>query len=78
VLPLTGWRSIIVSHQALAIVFIVVAVPILVTMLVIFLRAGSERRRLLRGFDDRLRMPLLSRAKRSAKKQPIPVPVQRR
>jgi hypothetical protein len=78
VLPLTGWRSIIVSHQALAIVFIVIAVPILVTILVIFLRAGSERRRLLRGFDDRLRMPLLSRAKRPIRNRPIVAPVQRR
>ena len=76
-LPLTGWRSIIISHQALAVVFIVIAVPILVTMLVIFLRAGSERRRLLRGFDDRLRMPLLSRAKRPARKQPIAAPGER-
>lgn len=77
-LPLTGWRSIIVSHQALAIVFIVVAVPVLVTMLVIFLRAGSERRRLLRGFDDRLRMPLLSRVKRPTRNQPVVAPVRRR
>jgi hypothetical protein len=67
VLPLTGWRSIIDSHQALAVVFIVIAVPILVTMLVILLRAGSERRRLLRGFDDRLRVPVLSSANRRAK-----------
>lgn len=64
-LPLTGWRSIIVSHQALAIVFIVIAVPILVTILVILLRAASERRRLLRGFDNRLRV--LSGANRPVK-----------
>lgn len=66
-LPLAGWRTIIVSHQALAIVFIVIAVPILVTMLVILLRAASERRRLLRGFDDRLRGRLPSSARRPAR-----------
>ena len=66
-LPLAGWRTIIVSHQALAIVFIVIAVPILVTMLVILLRAASERRRLLRGFDDRLRVRLPSRERRPAR-----------
>lgn len=63
-LPLAGWRNIIISHQALAIVFIVIAVPILVTMLVILLRAASERRRLLRGFDDRLRVRVPSGARR--------------
>jgi hypothetical protein len=36
-------------------------------MLVILLRAASERRRLLRGFDDRLRVRLPSRARRAAK-----------
>ncbi|HEX7849643.1 MAG TPA: hypothetical protein VF485_07915 [Sphingomonas sp.] len=51
----------------LAIVFIVIAVPILVTMLVILLRAASERRRLLRGFDDRLRVRVPSGARRPAK-----------
>lgn len=66
-LPLIGWRSIIDSHQMLAIVFIVIAVPILVTMLVILLRAASERRRLLRGFDDRLRVRVPSGARRPAK-----------
>ena len=76
-LPLTGRRSAIVSHQTLAVVFIVIAVPILVTILVIFLRAGSERRRLLRGFDDRLRVPMLFRAKRPVRNQPIVAPVRR-
>jgi hypothetical protein len=55
------------SHQMLAIVFIVIAVPILVTILVILLRAASERRRLLRGFDDRLRVRVPSGARRPAK-----------
>ena len=59
-LPLTGRRQGIEPRQTLAIVFIVIAVPILVTMLVIFLRAGSARRRLLRGYDDRLRVSVLS------------------
>lgn len=70
-LPLAGWRSIIVSHQALAIVFIVIAVPILVTMLVILIRAASARRRLLRGFDDRLRvrMPSVARPPASTREQ---------
>jgi len=45
----------------------VIAVPILVTMLVILLRAASERRRLLRGFDDRLRVRLPSSARRPAR-----------
>jgi UDP-N-acetylmuramyl pentapeptide phosphotransferase/UDP-N-acetylglucosamine-1-phosphate transferase len=67
VLPLAGWRSIIASHQALAIVFIGIAVPVLVTMLVILLRAASERRRLLRGFDDRLRVRVPSGARRRAR-----------
>jgi len=66
VLPLASWKSVIVSHQALAIVFIVIAVPILVTMLVILLRAASARRRLLRGFDDRLRVRIPSVARRPA------------
>jgi len=67
VLPLSGWRSIIVSHQLLGAVFIVIAVPILVTMLVILLRAASERRRLLRGFNDRLRVRVPSGARRPAR-----------
>jgi len=67
VLPLAGWRSVIVSQQALAIVFIMIAVPTLVTMLVIFLRAASARRRLLRGFDDRLRVRVPSDSRRPAR-----------
>lgn len=66
-LPLAGWRSVIVSQQALAIVFIMIAVPTLVTMLVIFLRAASARRRLLRGFDDRLRVRVPSDSRRPAR-----------
>jgi len=44
-----------------------IAVPTLVTMLVIFLRAASARRRLLRGFDDRLRVRVPSESRRPAR-----------
>jgi len=44
-----------------------IAVPTLVTMLVIFLRAASARRRLLRGFDDRLRVRVPSDSRRLAR-----------